>query len=344
MLYGSYDVVVNTPVPIDEPRHSDGKSFGPRVTTCGDRSAKNLLADLIVKNPAQADDLLAVAEQVGWRIPGHRRRRIFVAGSSTVNHEQRAALAWDALVAQARTGRATTYGALAPKIGVHHRALRYPLGLIQDYCLEARLPPLTSIVVYAQTGTPGEGFTAWDVDDLPSGQRAVYAMDWQRLQNPFSYAESGQTSARLADTLFDDPGSAASVYQLVKSRGSAQVIFRMALLRAYQWACAFCGFTYEEALDGAHIHPWSKCAVEHRMDVRNGLLLCSNHHRMFDAGWLTVTPDYRIEYGDTALAEGPYSDIDKLVGPDLHGTRLRLPGRRELWPNPDLLRTRIPDE
>ena len=344
VLYDSYDVVVTDPVLIDEPRHSDGKSFGPQMTVCGDRSARSLLTDLIAKNPAQADDLLTVAEQLGWRIRGHRRRRSFDMGSSAVNHEERAALAWDALATQARTGTTTTYGALALTVGVHRRALSYPLGLIQDYCIEAKLPPLTSIVVYALTGLPGEGFSAWDVDDLASGQQTVYAMNWRSLQNPFSYAANGQTSGSLADTLFSDPASSASVYQLVKSRGPAQAIFRMALLRAYQWACAFCGFTYLEALDGAHIHPWSKCAIAHRMDVRNGLLLCSNHHRLFDAEWLTVTPDYRIEYSDTALAEGPYSDIDKLVGPDLHGTKLRLPGRRDLWPDPALLRLRIADD
>lgn len=344
VLYDSYDVVVNDPVHIDEPRHSDGRSFGPQMTTCGDRSAKNLLVDLIAKNPGQADDLLSVADQLGWRLPGHRKRRSAWALSSAVNHEERAAMAWDALVTQARTGKTITYGALAPKVGVHRRALSYPLGLIQDYCLEAKLPPLTSIVVYALTGLPGEGFTAWDVDDLATGQQAVYTMNWRSLQNPFSYASSGQTAARLADELFSDPSSSASVYQLVKSRGPAQKIFRLALLRAYQWACAFCGFTYPEALDGAHIHPWAKCSIDHRMDVRNGLLLCSNHHRLFDAEWLTVTPDYRIEYSDTALAEGPYSDIDKLVGPSLHGARLRLPGRRDLWPDPELLRMRITDD
>lgn len=343
VLYGSYDIVVNDPMPIEEPRHSDGKSFGPQMTACGDRSARNLLADLIARNSLQADDLLSVADQLGWVIPGYRSRHVAVTGNTGVNHEERAALVWDALVVQARTGNTATYGSLAPKVGVHRRALSYPLGLIQNHCLEAKLPPLTSIVVYSLTGMPGEGFTAWDVDDLATGQQAVYAMNWQSLQNPFAYATNGQTSAGLANSLFNDPGSSASVYQLVKSRGPSQAIFRMALLRAYQWACAFCGFTYLEALDGAHIHPWSMCSIEHRMNVRNGLLLCSNHHRLFDAGWLKVTQDYRIEYSDTALAEGPYSTIDTLVGPDLHGTRLRLPGRRELWPDPDLLRMRITD-
>ncbi len=344
VLYGSHDVVVTKPVVIDLPRHSDGKSFAPQTTKCGDKSAKNLLADLIAENPEQTDDLLIIADELGWRIPGYRKRQSSETSTPQVNQEQRAARVWDALAAHARTGKTITYGDLDPKVGIHRRVLKYPLGLIQDHCLKAKLPPLTGIVVYSQTGLPGEGFVAWDMDDLADGQRIVYATNWQVLQNPFSYASGGQSLATLAQKLANDPDSSGSVYQLVKARGPAQAIFRLALLQAYQCSCAFCGLTYLEALDGAHIHPWSKCSVDHRMDIRNGLLLCSNHHRMFDASWLTVNDDYRIEYSDMALADGPYSNVDKAIGPNLHGASIRLPARRELWPNLDLIRIRNRDK
>jgi putative restriction endonuclease len=46
------------------------------------------------------------------------------------------------------------------------------------------------------------------------------------------------------------------------------------------------------ALDAAHIRSFSE-RPEH--DVRNGLLLRSDVHRLFDAGYVTVTPQYKVE-------------------------------------------------
>jgi putative restriction endonuclease len=45
-------------------------------------------------------------------------------------------------------------------------------------------------------------------------------------------------------------------------------------------------------LDAAHIRRFSE-RPEH--DVRNGLLLRSDVHRLFDAGYVTVTPRYKVE-------------------------------------------------
>jgi putative restriction endonuclease len=160
------------------------------------------------------------------------------------------------------------------------------------------------------------------------------------LPNPFAYASHGETAEHLAQRLVRDPASAGPVYQLVKMRGIAQRIFRDALFEAYGGACAFCGLTFVEALDAAHVYPWSVCSPSDRMNVRNGLLLCSNHHRMFDNKWILITDDYRIVYGDMNLTEGPYSRMDSIFGPDLHDTRIRLPARKELWPHPELIRKR----
>jgi putative restriction endonuclease len=45
-------------------------------------------------------------------------------------------------------------------------------------------------------------------------------------------------------------------------------------------------------LEAAHIKPF---AQEGPHSVDNGLLLRSDFHRLFDSGYVTVTPDYRIE-------------------------------------------------
>lgn len=46
------------------------------------------------------------------------------------------------------------------------------------------------------------------------------------------------------------------------------------------------------ALEAAHIKPYGESGPH---EVFNGLLLRSDVHRLFDRGYITVTPDYRIE-------------------------------------------------
>lgn len=262
-------------------------------------------------------------------------------GSSRVNHEQRAARVWTALVACAGSKKTVTYGELARSAGgFHYRALRFPLGLIQDYCLEAKLHPLTSLVVHGGDSLPGTGFVAWDADDVETAQHLVFNFDWSNIANPFGYALGGETEERLAERLLEEPPSAGEIYQLVKVRGVAQSVFRLALLDAYDYACAFCGLSFTEALDAAHIVPWAKCNGSDRMSVNNGLLLCSNHHEMFDADWLRVSEDFKIHYTDMPRQHGPYSSVDEILSVKLNGKNMTLPERKKLWPDPDKIRQR----
>jgi len=244
------------------------------------------------------------------------------------------------LASHARSHRSTiTYSELGERIGVHHQHLTRPLGLIQEYCLD-RYPPLTSIVVTAQDGRPSHGFTAADGDSVEDVQRQVYDFDWHGIPNPFGYARGGETVESLAHRLVTDPSSSTAVYGLVAQRGAAQAIFRTAMREAYDDRCAFCGLTFVEALDAAHIYPWAKSSAGQRLDVSNGLLLCSNHHRLFDAGRLTITENHTIAYVPKSTPDS-LSEADRALASSLDGVRLRLPHDRRLWPNPALIRLRI---
>lgn len=242
-----------------------------------------------------------------------------------INQEQRAAKAWPVLGDIAKKRALITYKQLGNDIGVHHRAIRYVLDLIQTHCLENHLAPLTILVVNGDSGRPGDGFIAWDADDIESGLRKVYARDWNAEENPFSYANTGLSRIELSERIVADPSSAAEVYRLVKDRGVAQQIFRDALLSAYDSACAFCGLTFEEALEGAHIVAWSEASWHQRMAPSNGLLLCSTHHRLFDAGQMVVGPDGTIVYCDPQSRDGPFSDADRYASVQLHGQRVYIP-------------------
>ena len=117
---------------------------------------------------------------------------------------QRAANAWPLLTETAASQSKITYADLAQHLGIHPRPIRYVLGVIQDYCLGEKLPPLTILVVNRR-GVPSEGFIAWDVDDLAEGYRLVYGYPWHELPNPFGFAESGTTLEQLAQRLLSKP-------------------------------------------------------------------------------------------------------------------------------------------
>jgi putative restriction endonuclease len=243
-----------------------------------------------------------------------------------VNHVERAYRAWPILVDTAVDGaRTLTYGELADKLWIHHRAIRYILGVIQNYCLEHELPPLTILVVNAKTGTVGEGFIAWDHEDLERGRTEVADFAWGAIENPFVYASNGSTEEDLVRKLVAAPGQAAEVFALVKVRGTAQIIFRKAPLEVYKSACAFCGLTFENALEAAHFIPWGAASPQERLDPSNGILLCSSHHRLLDAGFMTLSASGNILYRDPECTEGTYSSSDKAMTVSLNGMPASLP-------------------
>lgn len=71
-----------------------------------------------------------------------------------------------------------------------------------------------------------------------------------------------------------------------------QGAFRVLVTDAYQRRCAITGERTLPVLEAAHIQPYASLGP-HR--VANGLLLRSDMHILFDRGYITVTPDYRVE-------------------------------------------------
>jgi len=71
-----------------------------------------------------------------------------------------------------------------------------------------------------------------------------------------------------------------------------QGAFRVSVTEAYNRACAVTQEHSLPALEAAHIRPFAK---EGPHEVRNGLLLRADLHRLFEQGYLTVTPNHRLE-------------------------------------------------
>jgi len=70
-----------------------------------------------------------------------------------------------------------------------------------------------------------------------------------------------------------------------------QQAFKAVVQHAYGHRCAITGSKIRPALQAAHIRPLSQ-GGDHRID--NGLLLRSDVHTLFDRGYLSVDPDYRL--------------------------------------------------
>ena len=65
----------------------------------------------------------------------------------------------------------------------------------------------------------------------------------------------------------------------------------MAVTDAYQRRCAITGEKTLPVLQAAHLKPYAS-GGEHL--VTNGLLLRSDIHTLFDSGYVTIDPDFRV--------------------------------------------------
>ena len=74
-----------------------------------------------------------------------------------------------------------------------------------------------------------------------------------------------------------------------------QGLFSLAVRDAYDHACAITGEHSDPVLEAAHIKPYGQ-GGQHRVD--NGLLLRSDLHRLYDRGYVTVTPDLVFRVGE----------------------------------------------
>ena len=118
--------------------------------------------------------------------------------------------------------------------------------------------------------------------------------------------------------------------QLVRPR-LGQGIFRVAVMDAYSRACAVTHEHSLPALEASHLQPYAKNGPH---EVCNGVLLRADLHRLFDQGYITVTPEHRVEVS-------PRLKLDYDNGHSyypLHGSRVSLPTASEDAPAPDYLR------
>lgn len=111
---------------------------------------------------------------------------------------------------------------------------------------------------------------------------------WERMSSYFiepnptfsdvEKPETSESSAKFGEAI------------LVKPR-LGQSSFRLNVIEAYNRRCAITGENTLIVLEAAHIVPYGKQGTH---DVKNGLLLRADFHKLFDAGLVSVTPEYKI--------------------------------------------------
>ncbi len=109
-----------------------------------------------------------------------------------------------------------------------------------------------------------------------------------------------------------------------------QGTFRVLVTDAYGRRCAVTREKALPVLQTVHIRPFVE-GGEHRVD--NGLLLRSDLHILFDRGYLTVTPKYRLEVSRRLRTD--FNNGEEYFA--WRGKPIHLPEKREYFPSPEFL-------
>ncbi|MYC48343.1 MAG: HNH endonuclease [Chloroflexi bacterium] len=109
-----------------------------------------------------------------------------------------------------------------------------------------------------------------------------------------------------------------------------QRAFKLQLLDAYGRQCAVTTEHALPVLDAAHIQPYRGRGSDH---PQNGIILRSDLHRLYDRGYLTITPNLELEVSERLRDE--FNNGKRYY--ELHGKRIVVPANPRLAPSPRAL-------
>jgi len=138
-----------------------------------------------------------------------------------------------------------------------------------------------------------------------------------------------QEKSLISESIVSENSPKYVAPQLFKPR-LGQGIFRVTVIEAYSRACAITHEHSLPALEASHIKPFSKNGPH---DISNGILMRADLHRLFDQGYITITPEYKLE-----VSQHLKSDYEngRTYYP-LHGEQISLPVSNNDKPNIDYL-------
>lgn len=133
------------------------------------------------------------------------------------------------------------------------------------------------------------------------------------------------------ETLHEDILSMAGLQLQFGSQVKRNPQFRSRILQAYEYSCAVCGFSVwlsqlPVSLEAAHIK-WHQAGGPD--SEKNGIALCTLHHKLFDRGVFTLTHSLHIQVSEAAHGKVGFDEWLMRY----HGGNLRLPIRPQYEPN-----------
>jgi putative restriction endonuclease len=186
--------------------------------------------------------------------------------------------------------------------------INQPLFFDEDDCVPVPTDFSTSIVQGKRYElTAGEGQRIW----LECLAKAAEARDG------IEALMTGRLPSQT-DLLADEQSGATSASPMTIRQRLGPRSFRVAVLDAYGRRCAVTSERTLPALEAAHIRDYGT-APEH--SINNGILFRADLHRLFDAGYVTVTPNHRLEVSRRIKEE--FEDGREYY--KLHGATVRLP-------------------
>lgn len=123
---------------------------------------------------------------------------------------------------------------------------------------------------------------------------------WTQVEERLSRINISQRILKESDAIpvLDDTVRYGSPY-LIKPR-LGQGAFKVLVADAYTRRCAVTGEKTLPVLEAAHIKAYSESGPH---QISNGLLLRSDIHKLYDAGYISITEDHRIEVSNRIKEE-----------------------------------------
>ena len=179
---------------------------------------------------------------------------------------------------------------------------------------------------------------------LPPDQWVREPSDWPRnavqgKSYDLSVGEGARVARDCLERLRHDEGpTMQELLEMTNRYGAPQLItprlgqgtFKIAVEKAYGRSCAITGEHSLPVLEAAHIRPYGNGGAH---SVSNGMLLRRDIHRLFDLGYVTVTPDATFEVS-RALREEFANGRTYYA---LQGGNVKFPRSKEDLPAPEQL-------